>query len=41
MNLYINFETVDGTLGCDYSNESYCAVLLCGTYYPIQGGSWF
>jgi len=27
---------------CDHSNESYWAVLSCGTvYYPVQGGSIF
>ena len=31
---------VDETLVCDYSNESYWAVLSCGTvYYALQGGS--
>ena len=29
-------------LVCDHSNESYWAVLLCGTvYYAVQGGSDF
>jgi len=28
------------TLMCDHSNESYQAVLSCGTvYYAVQGGS--
>ena len=34
------FESVDGTLVCDHSNESYWALLSCGTvYYAVQGGS--
>ena len=36
------FESVDEILNCDHSNESYCAVLSCGTvYYAVQGGSKF
>ena len=36
------FRSVDKTLVCDYSNESYWAVLSCGTvYYATQGGSNF
>ena len=36
------FESVDETLKCDHSNESYWAVLSCGTvYYAVQGGSNF
>ena len=36
------FDSVDGILKCDYSNESYCAVLSCGAvYYAVQGGSNF
>ena len=36
------FESVDETLVCDHSNESYWAVLSCGTvYYAVQGGSNF
>ena len=35
-------ESVDETLVCDHSNESYWAVLSCGTvYYAAQGGSNF
>ena len=31
---------VDESLVCDHSNESYRAVLSCGTvYYAVQGGS--
>ena len=31
---------MDETLVCDHSNESYWAVLSCGTvYYAVQGGS--
>jgi len=33
---------VDEILKCDHSNESYWAVLSCGSvYYAIQGGSNF
>ena len=36
------FESVDETLKCYHSNESYWAVLSCGTvYYAVQGGSNF
>ena len=36
------FKSVDQTLVCDHSNESYWAVLSCGTvYYAVQGGSNF
>ena len=35
-------ESVDEILKCDPSNESYRAVLSCGTvYYAVQGGSSF
>ena len=38
MNIQIN-ESVDETLVCDHSNESYWAVLSCGTvYYAAQSG---
>ena len=36
------FKSVYETLVCDHSNESYWAVLSCGTvYYVVQGGSNF
>ena len=36
------FESVDEILWCDHSNESYWAILPCGTvYYAVQGGSNF
>ena len=36
------FESVDEILWCDRSNESFCAVLSCGSvYYAVQGGSNF
>ena len=36
------FESVDEFLKCDNLNESYWAVLSCGTvYYAVQGGSNF
>ncbi len=35
----LSFQTVDRTLVCDHSNESYRAVLSCGTvYYAVHGG---
>ena len=38
----LTFESVDEILWCDHSNESYRAVLSCGTgYYAAQGGSNF
>ena len=38
----VTFESVYVILKCDHSNESYCAVLSCGTvYYAVQGGSKF
>ena len=36
------FESADEILKCDHSNESYSAILSCGTvYYAVQGGSNF
>ena len=38
----VTFESVYVILKCDHSNESYCAVLSCGTvYYAVQGGCNF
>ena len=38
----LTFESVDEILECDLSNESYLAVLSCGTvYYAEQRGSNF
>ena len=38
----LTFESVDEILERDHSNESYWAVLSCGTvYYAVQGGSNF
>ena len=38
----LTFKFGDKTLKCDHSNESYRAVLSCGTvYYALQGGSNF
>jgi len=35
----LTFGSVDEILKCDYSNESYWAVLSCGAvYYAVQGG---
>ena len=36
----LTFASVDEFLKCDHSNESYWAVVSCGTvYYAVQGGS--
>jgi len=36
----LTFKSVDETLMCDHSSESYWAVLSCDTvYYAVQGGS--
>ena len=38
----LNFKSVDEILKCDHSNESYWAVLSCGTVcYAVQDGSNF
>ena len=38
----LTFKSVDESLVCDHSNESYWAVISCGTvYYAVQGGSNF
>ena len=38
----LTFESVDEILKCDHSNESYGAVLSCGTiYHTIPGDSNF
>ena len=38
----LTFKSVDEILKCNHSNESYWAVLSCGTvYYAVQGGSNF
>ena len=37
-NFYLS---LDESLVCDHSNESYWAVLLCGTIYAVPGGSNF
>ena len=38
----LTFESVDKILKCDHSNESYWAVLSCGTvYYAVQSSSNF
>ena len=38
----ITVDSVDEILKCDHSNESYWAVLSCGTvYYAVQGDSNF
>ena len=36
--VFLTFESVDEILWCDHSNESYWAVLSCGTVYAVQGG---
>ena len=38
----LTFNSMDKTLVCDHSNESYWAVCSRGTvYYAVQGGSNF
>ena len=38
----LTFKSVDETLVCEHSNESYLAVLsLVTVYYAVQGGSNF
>ena len=38
----LTFMSVDKTLVCDHSNQSYWAILSCGfVYYAVQGGSNF
>ena len=37
----LTFTSVDETLVCDHSNESYLAVLLCSTVHAVEGGSNF
>ena len=38
----LTFDSVDEILKCDHSNESFWAVLSCGTfYYTVQGVSDF
>ena len=38
----LTFESADEILWCDHSNESYWAVLSCGTvYYAVQDDSNF
>ena len=35
----LTFESVNEILWCDHSNESYRAVISCGSdYYTVQGG---
>ena len=42
LKVVLTFKSVDETLECDHSNESYWAVLSCGTvYYAVQAGSNF
>ena len=37
----LTFKFEDETLVCDHPNESYWAVLSCGTVYRVQSGSNF
>ena len=38
----LTFKSVNETLVCGHSNESFRAVLSCSTvYYVVQGGSYF
>ena len=36
----LNSESVDEILKCDHSNESYLAVLSCGTVNNVVGGGF-
>ena len=41
--MVLTFESLDGILKSDHSNESYWAVLSCGTgvvHYAVRGGSY-
>ena len=37
----LSFESVDETLKCDHSNESYKAALSCGAVYCAVQARWF
>ena len=37
----LTFDSVDEILTCDHSNESYWAVLSCGSVYHAKQGQWF
>ena len=40
--MVFTLKSVDKSLVCDHLNESFWAVLSCGTvYYAVQGGSNF
>jgi len=39
--MVLTFKSVDETLVCDHSNESYLAVPSCTLYYAVQGGCHF
>ena len=40
--MVVTFESVDEILECYHLNESYWAVLFCGTvHYAVQGGATF
>ena len=40
--MVLTLKSLDETLECEHSSESYWVVLLCGTvYYAVQGGSNF
>jgi len=42
VNVALTLESVDESLKCEHSNESYWAVLSCGAvYYAVEGGSNF
>jgi len=39
---FVTLKSLDETLACDHSNESYWAVFSSGTvYYAVKGGSDF
>ena len=37
----LTFESVDEIFKCDHSNESYWAVISCGSVYHAKQGQWF
>ena len=37
----LTFDSVDEILKCDHLNESYWAILSCGSVYHAKQGQWF
>ena len=40
LSLVVSFDSVNEILKYDYSNESYSAVIFCGTFYKMKLGFW-